>query len=58
MFEAEFRGEIGKAIPCILEYLKDSDEGVCSAGAKALSSLGAYRMCPCPSSAAVSLNYV
>jgi hypothetical protein len=45
MFKAEFREEIGKAIPRIVECLKDSDEDVCSAAAEALSSLGAHCMC-------------
>jgi hypothetical protein len=58
MFKAEFREEIGKAIPCILEYLKDSDEYVCSASTKALSLLGAYRMCPSVSPLLLSLNDV
>jgi len=46
MFQAEFRKDIGKAIPCIVECLKGSDPGVRSAATKELSSLGAYRLCP------------
>jgi hypothetical protein len=46
IFKAELREEIGKAIPCIVEYLKNSDNEVCSTAAKTLSSLGAYCMCP------------
>ena len=46
MFEADFREEIGKAIPRIVEYLKDSDWSVRRAAAQGLSSLGAYRTCP------------
>ena len=45
MFEAEFQEEIAKAIPCIVECLKDPSWSVCSAAAEGLSSLGAYRMC-------------
>jgi hypothetical protein len=58
MFEAEFREEIGKAISCILECLKDSAVGVCSAAAEALLLFGAYRMCPSVSSLLLSLNDV
>jgi HEAT repeat protein len=46
MFEVEFHEEIGKAIPCIIVYLKDSAVDVRSAAVSVLSSLGAYRMCP------------
>jgi hypothetical protein len=46
MFKAELREEIGKAIPRIVKYLKDSDEHFCSTAAEALSSLGAYCRCP------------
>ena len=47
MFEAEFREEIGKAIPRLIECLRDSDvELVCCVAAQGLSSLGAYRTCP------------
>jgi len=49
MFEAEFRAEIGKAIPRIVECLNDSDNDVRSAAAQGLSSLGAYRTCPAKS---------
>ena len=54
MLEAEFREEIGKGIACIVECLKNSDEDVRSAAAEALSSLGAYRMCPSVSPLLVS----
>jgi len=46
MFEAEFREEIGKAIPRIVERLEDSQSDIRSAAAEGLSSLGAYRTCP------------
>ena len=46
IFKAEFREEIVKAIPCIVECLKNSDTHVCSAAAQGLSLFGAYRMCP------------
>jgi len=46
MFKAEFREEIGKAIPCIVECMKDPDYHVRSAAAEGLLLLGAYRMCP------------
>ena len=46
MFEAEFRGEIGKAIPHIVECLKDPDNNSCHIAISVLSSLGAYRTCP------------
>jgi len=46
MLEAEFRDEIGKAMPRIVECLKDSSSYVPSAAAEALSSLGAYRTSP------------
>jgi HEAT repeat protein len=45
MFEAELQEEIGKAIPCIIECLKDPNNDVCCAAANGLSSLGAYCMC-------------
>ena len=45
MFEAQFREEIGKTIPCIVECLKDPDNYVRSTAAEGLSSLAAYRMC-------------
>ena len=45
MFEAEFREDIGKAIPCIVKYLKDPGRSVRSAAAQGLSLLGAYCMC-------------
>ena len=54
MLKAEFREEIGMSIPHIVECLKDSDEDVRSAAAEALSSLGAYRMCPSVSPLLVS----
>jgi HEAT repeat protein len=47
MFKAELQEEIGKAIPRIVECLKDSNSyHVRSAAVEALSSLGAYRLCP------------
>jgi len=46
MFKAEFREDIGRAIPCIFECLNDSSPGVRSAAVSVLSSLGAYRTCP------------
>ena len=46
MFEAKFRGEIGKAIPHIVEWLKDSDQHSCRNAMSILSLLGAYRTCP------------
>jgi len=46
MFEAEFREEIGKAIPRIVECLKEPGKRVRSAAVSVLSLLGAYRMCP------------
>jgi HEAT repeat protein len=58
MFKAEFREEIGKAIPRILEYLKDTDGNVRSAATEALSLLGAYCMCPSVSLLLLSLNDV
>jgi HEAT repeat protein len=58
MFEVEFREEIGKAIPRIVECLKDSDEDVRSAAVEALSLLGAYCMCPSVSPLLLSLNNV
>jgi len=45
MLEAELWEEIGKTMPRIVEYLKDSSSYVRSTAAKALSSLGAYRTC-------------
>jgi len=45
MFQAEFREDIGKAIPCIVECLKDPDYHVRSAATQGLSLLGAYGMC-------------
>ena len=54
MLEAEFREEIGKGIPRIVECLKDSSSYVCSTAAEALSSLGAYRTCPSVSPLLVS----
>ena len=45
IFEAEFREEIGKAIPRFVEYLKHSNIFVRSTAAEGLSSLGAYRTC-------------
>jgi HEAT repeat protein len=46
MLEAELREEIGKAIPRIVEYLKESSWNVRCTAAEAISSLGAHRMCP------------
>jgi len=46
MFEAESREEIGRAIPRIVECLKDSTWHIRSTAVRGLSSLGAYRMCP------------
>jgi len=46
MLEAELWEGIGKAIPRIVECLKDPDQDVRSAAVSVLSSLGAYRMCP------------
>jgi len=46
MFAAELREEIGKAIPRVVECLKDSANSVCSAAVSVLSSLGAHCMCP------------
>jgi len=54
MFEVEFREEIGKAIPRIVESLKDPDYGVRRAAAEGLLSLGAYRPCPSVSPLLVS----
>jgi len=45
MFKAELQEEIGKAIPCIVECLKDPNNDVWSA-AEGVSSLAAYRMRP------------
>jgi len=45
MFEAEFREEIGRAIPRLIKCLKDPDQDVRTAAAEGLSSLGAYRTC-------------
>jgi HEAT repeat protein len=58
MFEVEFREEIGKAIPHIVECLKDSSWSVRSAATKALSSLGAYCTCPSVPPLLLSLNDV
>ena len=46
MFEAEFQEEIGKAIPRIVECLKDPESDVRSAAAEGFALLGAYRTCP------------
>ena len=46
MFEADFREDIGNAIPHFVKCLGDRDNNVRSAAALGLSSLGAYRMCP------------
>ena len=46
MFQAQLREEIGKAIPCTVECLKDPSWRIRSAGISVLSLLGAYRMCP------------
>ena len=46
MFKVEFREDIAKAIPYIVECLKDVDYHVRTAAASGLSSLGTYRMCP------------
>ena len=46
MFEAEFREDIGKAIPRIVECLKDPAYIVRRDAAEGLSSLGAYRTWP------------
>jgi len=54
MFKGEFREDIGKAIPCIIECLKDPDYHVCSAAAEGISLLGAYRTCPSVSPLLVS----
>ena len=53
MFKAELREEIGKAIPCIIECLKDPNNNVRSTATKGLSLLGAYGMCPSNSLAGV-----
>jgi hypothetical protein len=58
MFKVELQKEIGKAISCIVECLKDSSWSVCSAATKALSSLGAYCMCPSVPPLLLSLNDV
>ena len=47
MFEVQFREAIGKAIPRIVECLKDPNNYVRRAAAEGLSSLRAY--CTCPS---------
>jgi len=54
MLEAELRKEIGKTMPRIVEYLKDSSSYDRSATAKALSSLEAYRTYPSVSRLLVS----
>jgi len=54
IFKAQLREEIGKAIPHIVKYLRDSDEDVRSAAAELLSFLGAYRMRPSVSPLLVS----
>jgi hypothetical protein len=46
MFEAELREEINKAIPLIVECLKDSSSHIHNTAAEALSLFGAYCMCP------------
>jgi hypothetical protein len=46
IFEAELQEEIGKAIPRIVECLKDSNNDVRCAAVNRLSSLGAYCTCP------------
>ena len=45
MFEAAFREEIGRAIPCIVESLNDPDDTIRSTAAELLSLLAVYRMC-------------
>jgi len=54
MLEAEFREEIGKAMPRIVECLKDSSSNDRGAAVSVLSSLGAHRMCPSASPLLVS----
>jgi hypothetical protein len=54
MFEAELREEISKAIPRIVECLKDSNNDVRSATISVLSSFGEYCMCPSVSPLLVS----
>jgi len=56
MFEVEFREDIGKAIPHIVECLDDPSKDVCTAAAKGLASLAAYRTCPFVSPAGVLNN--
>jgi len=46
MFTAEFREDIDKAIPCIVECLRDADYHVRNAATEGISLLGVYRMCP------------
>ena len=46
IFEAEFREDIGKAIPCIVECLNNPDCDARIAATNGLSSLGTYCMCP------------
>jgi len=54
MLEAELREEIGKAMPCIVECLKDSSSYDPSAAIRMLSSLGAHRTYPSVSPLIVS----
>ena len=54
LFKADLREEIGKAIPHIVEYLKDLSNSVRSTAIRVLLSLGAYRMCPSVSPLQVS----
>jgi hypothetical protein len=46
MLKVELQEEIGKALPHIVECLESSSSYVCCAAVEALSSLGAYCMCP------------
>jgi len=50
MFQGELQEEIDKAIPHIVECLKDERSNVRGTTVSVLQSLGAYRMCPsvCP----------
>ncbi len=45
MVVVELRGDIQRAIPGIVECLKDSDQNVRKAAINGLSSLVAHRMC-------------
>ena len=54
IFQVELREDIGKAIPCIVECLRDSNPGVRSAAVSVLSLLGSYRTCSSDSPLLVS----